>query len=235
MVKELEDALLVDLRIFRHSTSRDNLEFHLAAPIADPVDTVGEYIDLLRCIADADKRAIMFVESVAHCEHVAGAVRRLGTPAMGLYGSMQREEKAKILMDWKSTPGAVLVSTTCGAQGVDYPNVCVVVVVFEPKDRNLLIQMVGRGGRSGVPCKCFIVAKSQLRSDFESSKCIRHALHKFADGHDKAYKCIDKQGAALCSICSIEHPKPFGHLSPLRVPSSVSVEISSKCQELTPP
>ena len=102
MKLELEDALLVDLRIFRHSTptsSRDNLEFHLAVPIEDPVNAVGEYIALFTCVADDDMRAIMFVDEVAHCEHVAGAVRRHGTPAKCFNCSMPREGKAKVLMD----------------------------------------------------------------------------------------------------------------------------------------
>ena len=58
-------------------------------------------------------------------------------------GQLAREEKTKRIKEWKDTSGAVLVAT-CAAQGVE-----AILTLFDPEDTNVLVQMVGRGGRNG--------------------------------------------------------------------------------------
>ena len=63
-----------------------------------------------------------------------------------------------------------------------------VVVLFDAEDTKVLAQMVGRGGRNGLPCSCFQHADTRKSTWFgEHPECIWHALYSYVDRDDLTY------------------------------------------------
>ena len=152
-------------------------------------------------VMEGDKRSVVFVEFIEHCTSISAVVDGEGLLAVPMSGQMAKEQKADALSKWKDTPSSVLVATTAAGQGVDHPRVGLVVVLFEPKEPNVLVQVVGSGGRSGVECECALAIRPCLDSWCLPRSCIRKCLYCFADGEGLAFSCSETEGALACQVC----------------------------------
>ena len=221
--EKLGAELATELETFRRATSRENLAFHILPH--------GKEDAALRALEkfgkDEDDRAIVFVHRIDDVARIEQALHRFSV--VGLHGQLTKEEKKRRLTEWKDKARCVLVATTAAAHGVDYPRVSCVVVLFDPEDTNVLAQMVGRGGRNGSHCSCFLHADTRKSTWFgKHPECIRHALYSFVDGEDLAYMCSSRAGVARCMLCvDGDLPPPLPAATPNHGSTPPSLDIES--------
>ena len=176
----------------------------------------------------------MFVKLVEDINRILEALSY--EPSVGLHGQMTREEKTANLAKWKKSKKCLLVATTAAAQGVDHAEVSCVVVLRDPEDTNVLVQMVGRGSRGGkVECSCYLHSDTKKASWFlKHPQCIRKALYTYVDGAALGYTCNSRDIVSKCEFCATTEPSPTPFITPASAPPALPTrgEDLSKIQSM---
>lgn len=95
----------------------------------------------------SSRLGIAFCVDVQHCKDLAETMRKNGIKSEAVYGDMAKDERKRILDEFKG--GRIQVVTSCGilTEGFDEPTVSAVAMCRPTKSRSLYIQCVGRGLR----------------------------------------------------------------------------------------
>ena len=91
---------------------------------------------------------LTFCRSIKHAVRIAEVCSALGMPARAIHSEdMTRSEQAKLLMQFRSGQFANLVSVDVLNEGVDVPDVGMVVFARVTHSRRIFVQQLGRGLR----------------------------------------------------------------------------------------
>ena len=99
--------------------------------------------------ATAEPRGIVFCQSIAHCEHMGRLLRRV--PGWGraaaLHAGLSKAERRQRLLDFRSGAIPLLTAVDILNEGVDVPDVNVLVFARVTHSRRVFVQQLGRGLR----------------------------------------------------------------------------------------
>lgn len=114
--------------------------------ISDKPSITGSAIVEYRKYAD-HKRAVVFCCSVSHAQHVAEQFSAAGYRAMSIDGTLDRDERRKIVNDFRSGQIEVLTSCSLIDEGFDLPAIEVAIILRPTQSLARWIQMAGRALR----------------------------------------------------------------------------------------
>jgi DNA repair protein RadD len=98
--------------------------------------------------ATGRKSLMVFCCSIAHCHHVAGALRTAGERSVRVVtGDTPAWERAETISDFKAGACRVLVNCDVLTTGFDAPNTDCIVLLRATKSPGLYVQIIGRGLR----------------------------------------------------------------------------------------
>ena len=95
----------------------------------------------------AGRKAICFAVTVQHAKALAKVFNKAKISAAYVFGDMPREERDRILEDYRSGKIQVLCNCQVLTEGFDDPQTDCIIVARPTKSRGLFVQMVGRGLR----------------------------------------------------------------------------------------
>ena len=109
--------------------------------------------------AEGRKAWLVFTTGVEHAFHLRDEFRRQGIAAETVIGDMPKDERAKILEDFKA--GNIRAVTNMGVltTGFDYPNIDLIVMARPTMSPGLYAQIAGRGmrGKDGPYSDCLVL------------------------------------------------------------------------------
>lgn len=96
-----------------------------------------------------EPRVLIFTRSVQHAERVANLLRAEGFVAKSLHSRLDRFEGAKTLREFRNGDVPILVVIDMVNEGIDIPDVNLIVFLRVTHSRRLFLQQLGRGLRIG--------------------------------------------------------------------------------------
>lgn len=151
----ITDGYLVSSRVYAPAVALDLSNVRTqggdfdAGSAADAVDTptiTGDAIEHARRFAP-DRATIAFCTTVRHAENVARAARAAGIRAVCAHGGMRQDERDAAITGLAT--GSVQILTCCDliSEGLDIPNVGVIILLRPTQSLGLFTQQIGRGLR----------------------------------------------------------------------------------------
>ena len=200
----LEEKLRVRVdspfRILRSPTTRPNLSYRVEhhPDVTQVQVALGE---LLKSTTLGEKDRVIIVTMTK--EQAEAVSKQHGT---ALYHSDLTEDEKKTNTDqWRSGAKKVMGCTSGFGNGIDYPDVVLVVTFMGSHSLICYSQEAGRGGRGGRWCRCVVLTTLQQIQEKIFGKwsvtkgCRRQEMQREVDGHPSS-TCI-ASGAALCDNC----------------------------------
>lgn len=93
------------------------------------------------------KSALVFSPSIEHAEHFIGTLRLFGLRAEAMFGASLPRERDKLLSQFKRGLIDVLCTVDLFNEGVDVPDVDLIVFMRATHSRRIFVQQLGRGLR----------------------------------------------------------------------------------------
>jgi superfamily II DNA or RNA helicase len=132
----------------------------------------------------ANYRCIVYTRSIHHAERIAALMSSEGMPAVVLHSALDRFDSANRLNRFRRKGNSILVTVDMLNEGIDIPDVNVVVFLRVTHSRSLFLQQLGRGLR-------LAPGKSRVRIlDFVSD------IRRLAAGIDLNDGAVDEWGKA---------------------------------------
>ena len=216
----LEQSLVKECRLPTHKIIRapsDRKEHQYSIVRVDRDDVVKKtlgVVDSLTGSLQNTGRGIIFVRSKAIGKELQSCLPGVDLITGGITDDQAREQ---MMQKWKTgLSGGWIIGTSCLIQGVDYPDVHLVVFAGSPWGLIDFVQGAGRGGRSGAMCRIVLVdgGEAQRSSDTEDALCSNEMV-KWTKNSDKCRRlgisqCMDKgevtcrslEGAIHCDVCT---------------------------------
>jgi translation initiation factor 4A len=104
-------------------------------------------LDLYQSLVVA--QSIIFVNTKRTCEELFDKFTNKSFAVQALHGSLEQEERDRIMDDFRAGKIRVLLTTDLIARGIDVPGISLVVNYDLPNDNAQYIHRCGRGGRYG--------------------------------------------------------------------------------------
>lgn len=119
---------------------------HLFAE-ADPARRSQQLAALL--LRHRPASAVVFCNTRAEVDEVAGSLTHHGFGALALHGDMEQRDREETLLQFANGSCAVLVASDVAARGLDVEDIVAVVNFELPHDTDTWLHRVGRTGRAG--------------------------------------------------------------------------------------
>lgn len=201
------------LRIIRAPVSRPNVGYHVIH--VDESRLVDKTTEVFRSITlQPNERGVIYTTSIAFTHEIA---RQLSIPA---YTSrilpdeqMNKEEKSRRFLAWRSGKTPWVTATICFGEGVDFPSVRYAIIV-EPKEMLSFLQESGRLGRDGIASQSITIwsalpnpppaddpdhcGKRSMARFLQTKSCRRLTFHQFDPG---VHSCASSADNVLCDFC----------------------------------
>ena len=103
---------------------------------------VSTYIEKFK-----DSKALLFASSVAHTEDITEMFKSAGVKAEYILGSTKKEDRSRILAEFKTGKIKVLCNCAVLTEGFDEPSIATILMARPTKSSVAYSQMVGRGTR----------------------------------------------------------------------------------------
>ena len=110
----------------------------------DKIDTLRRIVRLYNPPA-----AIVFVNETDDVAEVVGKLQYAGLSIEALYGEAGKQERAKVMQQFRAGKFQLLLATDIAARGLDIPHVTQVINLDPPIDADHYVHRVGRTGRMG--------------------------------------------------------------------------------------
>lgn len=107
--------------------------------------------------APAQMRALAFCVSVAHAQYMADAFNTAGLPARALTGTASEGERDEAIRDLRAGRINVLTTVDLFSEGVDVPEIDVVLFLRPTESATVFLQQLGRGLRHSEGKACLTV------------------------------------------------------------------------------
>ena len=92
-------------------------------------------------------RCIVFCRSIEHAKMIHRFLRAEGKPCSVIHSRLNRRESAKVLLEFRAGTNPVLVTVDMLNEGIDVPDVNLVVFLRVTHSRRIFVQQLGRGLR----------------------------------------------------------------------------------------
>jgi len=130
-----------------HTRGGEFVPDEMAAAFDEDNLTKAVVADILKHAAGRSS-IMVFCCSVAHCHHVASALRGAGEPSVGVItGETPSMDRAEIIASFKACSCRILVNCDVLTTGFDAPNIDCIVLLRATKSPGLYVQIIGRGLR----------------------------------------------------------------------------------------
>ncbi len=106
------------------------------------IEVIQEHI-----VQSAHRSAIVFCRSIRHAETIAAGLRHVGVSASPIHSSMSRIEITQILHRFVIKDITALVTVDMLNEGIDLPDVTLIVFMRVTHSRRIFVQQLGRGLR----------------------------------------------------------------------------------------
>ena len=131
-------------------------------------------------------RCIVFCRSIQHAERVASHLRAEGWPARVLHSQLDRFEATHALREFRSGRVPIIVAVDILNEGIDVPDVNMIVFLRVTHSRRIFVQQLGRGlrlseGKTSVRVLDFV---SDIRRLAAAMDLNRQAASVATDGQD---------------------------------------------------
>jgi len=133
-----------------------------------------------------EPRCIVFCRSIQHAERVASHLRAEGWPARVLHSQLDRFEATHALREFRSGRVPIVVAVDILNEGIDVPDVNMIVFLRVTHSRRIFVQQLGRGlrlseGKTSVRVLDFV---SDIRRLAAAMDLNRQAASVATDGQD---------------------------------------------------
>ncbi len=127
-----------------HSYSLSQLNKRLIIPIRDE-EAARQIADVFR--QENRQNAIVFSPTVAHAETFAATLRGFDLKAEAMSSTMEARERDRLMASFRKGQLDVLTSVDLFNEGVDVPDVDLIVFMRATHSRRIFVQQIGRGLR----------------------------------------------------------------------------------------
>ncbi|WP_378946621.1 DEAD/DEAH box helicase family protein [Mesorhizobium sp. ANAO-SY3R2] len=129
--------------------------------------------------SEGRRAGLVFSPSVAHADHFTATLRMFGLRAESMYGSMLARERDKLMSQFKRGLIDVLCTVDLFNEGVDVPDVDLVVFMRATHSRRIFVQQLGRGlrmspGKDKVIVLDFVTDLRRIAEIAELERLARH-------------------------------------------------------------
>ncbi len=138
-------------------------ELAIQAPIHSRLALLS---DLL--FAYAPERSIVFTNTKAECNDLAGGLESQGHSAAPIHGDMGQIDRERVMERFRNGAVSVLVATDVAARGLDIPEVDLVVHYRLPDQSESYLHRSGRTGRAGRSGKVVILYGPREKRELEA-------------------------------------------------------------------
>ncbi|KAF9452800.1 ATP-dependent DNA helicase [Macrolepiota fuliginosa MF-IS2] len=136
---------------FIQSFNRPNLKY----VIKRKKNVLADIVDFINT-EHQDHSGIIYCLSRKSCEQVSGQLKERGVAAEFFHAGLSKEEKNRLLEDWKGDKFRIIVATIAFGMGIDKADVRFVIHYDLPKCLSGYYQETGRAGRDGKPADCVL-------------------------------------------------------------------------------
>lgn len=147
-VKRLADKWMKDpvfVQVRPEIKTAETLEHvYIVTPERDRIDTLRRLIRLLE-----PKAGIIFTNEVDQIGEIVSKLQYAGLPIEALYGEAGKQERAKVMKDFREGRLPLLLATDVAARGLDIPGLTHVFNFDLPVDADHYVHRAGRTGRMG--------------------------------------------------------------------------------------
>jgi len=165
-----------------HQYSLGHLNKLLFLPLRDE-----EAARTIRSIFDEERRksVIVFCASVRHAISFAASLRLFGFKADPIVGSMTPGERERVLRDFKRSYVEVITTRDLFNEGVDVPDVDMIVFMRVTHSRRIFVQQLGRGlrtskGKKKVVVVDFVSDLRRIAEVIDLERASNHGLERLA-------------------------------------------------------
>lgn len=128
--------------------------------------------------SEGRRAAILFSPTIAHAKSVAAMLRRYGLKTEPIYGDMPPRERDKLVTRFRAGHLEILTSVDLFNEGVDVPDVDLIVFMRATHSRRIFVQQLGRGlrvspGKKDVIVQDFVTDIRRIAEVFELDKAAR--------------------------------------------------------------
>jgi superfamily II DNA or RNA helicase len=106
------------------------------------VSKIIEHFDIIE-----KPRCIIFCRTIKHAESINKLLRALGKPSKVIHSALDRIEATNVLRNFRSGMVPILISVDMLNEGIDVPDVNLVVFLRVTHSRRIFVQQLGRGLR----------------------------------------------------------------------------------------
>ncbi|MYC60442.1 MAG: DEAD/DEAH box helicase, partial [Gammaproteobacteria bacterium] len=127
---------------------------------------------------ESRRAAILFSPTVTHAKSLAAMLRRFGIKTEPIFGDMLPRERDRLLARFRSGNLDVLTSVDLFNEGVDVPDVDLIVFMRATHSRRIFVQQLGRGlrvspGKKNVIVLDFVTDIRRIAEIIELDKAVR--------------------------------------------------------------
>lgn len=113
-------------------------------------DDMNKY-ELLKVIYNkvVQTTSIIFVNGIKRVNSLHEAMEKDGFLVYKMHSSLDKEQRAKVLSDFKGSSNSILISSDLTARGIDIQQISMVINFDIPRDVHTYLHRIGRSGRWG--------------------------------------------------------------------------------------
>ena len=129
-----------------HKRGGEYIERELQQAV-DTDDINQKVVAEIKLLAGERKAWLLFCAGVAHAEHVALELQKQGISAACITGATTKNERERLLQEYKSGRIQALTNANVLTTGFDYPDIDLIAMLRPTMSPGLYVQMAGRGLR----------------------------------------------------------------------------------------
>lgn len=129
-----------------HKRGGEYIESELQAAV-DTDDQNQKVVQEIIGLASFRKAWLLFCTGVKHAQHIAEVLRQHGVAAECVTGETPKQERERMLADFKAGRLRALTNANVLTTGFDYPDIDLIAMLRPTMSASLYVQMAGRGMR----------------------------------------------------------------------------------------
>jgi superfamily II DNA or RNA helicase len=140
--------------VSKHNYSLSQLNRRLIIPIRDE-----QAVRIIRAVFTEQRRraGIVFCPSIVHAEAMAAMLRQYDFRAEAIFGGMESRARELLMTRFRSGEVDVITSVDLFNEGVDVPDVDIIIFMRATHSRRIFVQQLGRGLRLSARKKKVVV------------------------------------------------------------------------------